>query len=418
MRTWARSLCFVSLAAAVCFGAGCGSNQTDSGFGSSSSGSGGGNSSGSSGGSSSGSSGGSSSGSGGGSSGSFGDAGPVEAGLGDAGCATASAKATKTPVYMLFILDGSGSMQQDNKWTAATQALEAIFSDMQKQADPGIGVGLIVFSDSKDPTFGSGPYPQAVDVPINFVGASQDSLLNNRLSGGPTAGTPTGTALQGGYGELENYTPLTPLPPGGQKVLVLITDGVPTDNCAPGGSYQTNACVTEAATELMKAKPQGPILTYVIGTGVFPSADLSNFDPNFLGYLAQAGGTGPMGCNPAENSVTTDLCFFEVDPTKGTAAQTEMAFENAINAIRGQVLSCTFPLNVASDAGTLDPSKVNVTVNGMTVSQDPMNGWTYDNPSNPTEIIFHGTACDNLKKDPMASVNIILGCATMVGPNM
>jgi hypothetical protein len=315
---------------------------------------------------------------------------------------------------MLFILDGSGSMSQNNKWTAATQALEAIFSDMQKQADPGIGAGLIVFSDTLDPTQSSGPYPDSADVPINFVGAAQDTALNNRLSGQPSFATPTGTALQGGYSELENYVAMTPLPPGGQKVLVLITDGVPTDNCAPnGGSYASNACVMEAAAELAKAKPQGPILTYVIGTGVFPSIDLTNFDPNFLGNLALAGGTGPTNCNPNENSVTTDLCYLEVDPTKGTATQTEQAFEAAINAIRGQVLSCTFPLNIQTDAGTLDPSKVNVTVNGTTVPQNTQNGWTYDNASNPTQIIFHGTACNNLKMDPMASVNVILGCATV-----
>lgn len=421
MRTLVRTVCFLSLAAGVCVGAGCGSTQSDSGFGQSSgssggSGSGGGDASASS------SSGGSGSSSGlGGSSGSFGDGSIAEAGgsLGDAGCATATAKATKTPVYMLFILDGSGSMTENNKWTAATGALEAIFSDMQMKADTGIGVGLIVFSDTNDPTGGSGPYPDSADVPINFVGAAQDSALNNRLSGQPQGGTPTGTALQGGYSTLENYVAMTPLPPGGQKVLVLITDGVPTDNCAQnGGSYTSNPCVMEAATELMKAKPQGPILTYVIGTGVFPSTDLSNFDPNFLGNLALAGGTGPKNCNPNENTTSTDLCYFEVDPTQGNATQTETAFENAINAIRGQVLSCTFPLNVNTDAGTLDPSKVNVTVDGMTVSQDPNNGWTYDNPSDPTEIIFHGTACNNLKMDPMATVNIILGCATIVGPNM
>jgi hypothetical protein len=314
-------------------------------------------------------------------------------------------------------------MQQNNKWTAATGALKAIFADMQMKADPGIGVGLIVFSDTMDPTGGGGPYPTNVDVSINFVGAAQDSALNNRLSGSYFGGTPTGGALQGGYAELENYVAMTPLPPGGQKVLVLITDGVPTDNCSvpnpnTGYNYMTNACVTEAATELTKAKPQGPILTYVIGTGVFPSSDLTNFDPNFLGNLALAGGTGPMNCKPNENVTATDLCYFEVDPSTGNATQTEQAFEAAINAIRGQVLSCTFPLNLDKDAGMIDPSKVNVTVDGMTVSQDPNNGWTYDNPTNPTEIIFHGTACNNLKMNAMATVNIILGCATLVGPNM
>ncbi|HEY8087118.1 MAG TPA: vWA domain-containing protein [Polyangiaceae bacterium] len=354
----------------------------------------------------------------GGSSGSiFGDGatgGDTSVPLGDAGCATATAQAKKTPVYLLFILDGSGSMNQNSKWTAATQALKTIFGDMQTQADTGVGVGLIVFSDSKDSTHGSGPYPTGVDVPINFVGAAQVSALGGRLSGGPQNGTPTGTALKGGYSELASYVPLTPIPPGGQKVLILITDGVPTDNCAQnGGSYTSNACVMEAASELTATPPTGPVLTFVIGTGVFPSADLSNFDPSFLGNLALAGGTGPKGCNPNENTVSTDLCYFEVDPTAGSATQTEQAFEAAINAIRGQVLSCTFPLNI-TDGGTVDPTKVNVTVDGTTVPQSATNGWSYNDPNNPTEIIFNGAACTNLKNDPKASVQIVLGCATII----
>jgi hypothetical protein len=319
---------------------------------------------------------------------------------------------------MLFILDGSGSMGQNNKWPAATGALEAIFADMQMKADTGVGVGLLVFSDSKDKTAGNGPYPESgIDVPINFVGAAQDSALNTRLSGQPKNGTPTGKAMTGGYSELESYVNMTPIPPGGQKVLVLLTDGVPSegDACVQSGTnYMSNACMVDAAAELTKASPAGPILTFVIGTGVYPSTDLTNFDPSFLGNLAVAGGTAPMGCNPNENTAgATDLCYFEVDPTAGSQAQTETAFENAINAIRGQVLSCTFPLNVNPEAGTIDPTKVNVTVDGATIPQSSSNGWSYNNPANPTAIVFNGTACTNLKNDASASVQIVLGCATV-----
>src|SRR5438132_5381456 len=45
----------------------------------------------------------------------------------DSGCATATAETHKDPVYLLFIVDGSGSMMSDNKWTAESQALDAIF---------------------------------------------------------------------------------------------------------------------------------------------------------------------------------------------------------------------------------------------------------------------------------------------------
>ena len=343
--------------------------------------------------------------------------------MGDAGCAGAMATATATtqPVEMLFILDGSGSMNQQSKWTAATGALTNIFNDMAAKNDPGLYAGLIVFSDANDPTQsgfggGGGPYPSSADVPIAQVNSSQAQLLTARYGGGdmPSGGTPTGTVLGGGYPELETYNGA----PNAKKVLILITDGVPTDNCSPGGagSYPTNQCVTQAAGELTKAAPAGPIETFVIGVGVFPSTNTGNFDPSFLGYLAQAGGSGAMGCNPSENSVTTDLCYFEVDPS-GSSTATQMAFENAINAIRGKVvsLSCTFKLNL-NDAGMIDPTKVNVTVNGMTIPQDPTNGWTYDNPSNPTSVTLHGTSCSEVTATATATVSIILGCATIVPP--
>jgi hypothetical protein len=412
MGKWSRASGLSSVAFALFLASACGTSATPTGFTNHGSSSSSGSSSGG------GDDASSSSSSSGGTPPSFGDGGgPTEGGsLGDAGCATATAKATKTPVYMVFILDGSGSMSEDNKWPAATQALEAIFADMKTQADTGVGVGLIVFSDTKDKTNASGPYPEpGIDVPINFVGAAQQSALDTRLGGQPSRGTPTGTALKGGYGELETYVPLTPLPPGGQKVLVLITDGVPTDNCAQnGGSYTSNACVVEAAAELAKASPAGPILSFVVGVGVYPSTDTTNFDPSFLGNLANAGGSGPKGCNPNENAAgATDLCYFEVDPTAGSQAATEMAFENAINAIRGQVVSCTFPLNVNPEAGTLDPTKVNVTVDGTTVPQSATDGWSYNSPTDPTAIVFNGAACTSLKSDAMANVQIVLGCATV-----
>jgi hypothetical protein len=327
-------------------------------------------------------------------------------------------KATRDPVYMLFVQDGSGSMADNNKWTAIVPALEAIFGDMKQKADPAIGAGLVVFSDTLDPTDGMGPYPQSVDVPIASVDANQYAALQHRLSGQPKSGTPTQAALTGGYSELETFSPTMPLPAGGKKVLILITDGVPTDGCMQpllNSNYQGNPCVQLAATKLAEAAPQGPVLTYVIGVGPLPGQLLS-FDPSFLGALAKAGGTGPANCNPTETtSGATDFCYFQVDPTTGTASTLQKAFEDAINAIRGSVISCTFSLQ-NTGAGMLDPTKVNVTVDGNTVAQDPTNGWSYDDPTKPTKIVFNGTSCADLKKDPNADVEIVIGCETVKPP--
>ncbi len=92
---------------------------------------------------------------------------------------------------------------------------------------------------------------------------------------------------------------------------------------------------------------------------------------------------------------------------------------DAINTIRGQVASCTFTLE-RPDGGAIDPSKVNVVyTNGAgmdaVVGQDMNNGWTYDNPANPTSVTLHGTSCDTVKADPKGKVSINIGCPTQIG---
>jgi len=153
----------------------------------------------------------------------------------------------------------------------------------------------------------------------------------------------------------------------------------------------------------------------VIGVGNFAAGSffgLGGIDPSFLGNLAHAGGTGGSMCNPNETMSTTDLCYFEIDPsTAPTASQLQQKFETALNAIRGQVVSCTYPLQ-GSNLNNVDPKLVNVEVDGKTILQDPKNGWTYDNPTTPTQITLHGAACTAAETNLKAKVSIVLGCVT------
>lgn len=342
------------------------------------------------------------------------DSGGGGGGLLDASCATATAKASRQPVYMLIVLDGSGSMGQQNKWTAIVPALDTIFDDIKKSNDTSFGIGLIAFSDKNDPTGGGGPYPSKKDIPIAFVDSAQATALHTRIDNeNPSAGTPTKTALTGAYGELEAFTPSGMLQPGGKKVLVLMTDGVPSDSNAAD-----NVAIVKA--ELTKPAPAGPITTFVVGVGNFPSTNLGSFDPSFLGQVAVAGGASPAGCNPNENKTLANVCYFEVDPAAAASVTVlSQKFVDAINTIRGQVASCTFNLE-RPDGGGIDPTKVNVIFTngaGMTsvVGADMTNGWTYDNPANPTSVTLHGMACDVVKADPKGAISINIGCPTVTG---
>ncbi len=345
------------------------------------------------------------------------DSGGGGGGLLDAACATATAKASRQPVYMLIVLDGSGSMGQQNKWVAIVPALDKIFDDIKTSNDTSFGIGLIAFSDQNDPTGGGGPYPSNKDIPIAFVDSTQAAALHKRIDNeNPQGGTPTNTALSGGYKELEAFTPTGMLQPNGKKVLVLMTDGVPSDST-------TKQDVTLVTSELTKGAPAGPITTFVVGVGNFPSGNTGNFDPSFLGQVAVAGGASPAGCNPTENTTLAKVCYFEVDPAgAASVAVLSQKFVDAINTIRGQLASCTFTLDKA-DGGAVDPTKVNVVFTngaGMSsvVGNDMTNGWTYDDPNNPTSVTLHGMACDVVKADPKGAVSINIGCPTVKGPGV
>ena len=54
--------------------------------------------------------------------------------------------------------------------------------------------------------------------------------------------------------------------------------------------------------------------------------------------------------------------------------------------------------------------------NGKSVEvlQDPVDGWTYDDPQHPGAVLFHGKTCQELQTQSDGQVKIELGCATKV----
>ena len=332
------------------------------------------------------------------------------AGLLEAGCAVATARAARQPVYMLIVLDGSGSMDMENKWTAVVPALDAFFDSLASTNDTTIGVGLTVFSDKHDATKGKGPYPN-MDVQIQVVNATQSAALHARIDNtGPQGSTPTLAALTGQYPLLEAFQPSGALAAGGKRVLVLMTDGVPN----PNPLVQQPACLSLAGAELAKG-----ILTFAVGVGDLVPPDPTAYDPKFMGALASAGGTAKAGCDPNETTNEAKMCHFQITPGGKSATQLEQDFASAIDAIRGAVASCEFTLDKSGSNGqAVDPTNVNVVYDDGSggagiIPEDGSNGWTYDDPGNPTKVILHGSSCDQLKANPKGGISIVLGCRSI-----
>jgi hypothetical protein len=363
----------------------------------------------------------------------------------DAACATASVAAVRVPAYLQLVVDASGSMdgfdgisylagerepdpevattrldlmnvatnQTGRKWIALRGALKAFFDDLVIKADPFFAVGMYLFS-STAPKLAT-----AVDVPISYVNAAHAVLLKDRLSPPifPMGGTPLLASIDGQLPLLAGYAPVAPVRPGGKRVLVVITDGVPTVS-AGQTQAMANAAVVAIVAAARAATPSTP--TFAIGVGN-PLGPEVLFDELLMGRIATAGGTGEAGCNTtwSGTNMTGVPCHLQVTPGAKTAAQLKQDFLDAFNRIRDKSASCELTLD-RTDAGTLDPTKVNVflTTGGTErpVAKGTMNGWSFDNDTSPTKVVLNGSACTALKGDPNASARIVIGCTTVVEP--
>jgi hypothetical protein len=363
----------------------------------------------------------------------------------DTACATASVAAVRLPAYLQLVVDASGSMdgfdgvtylagerepdpdvattrldllnvatnQTGRKWIALRGALKAFFDDLVVKADPFFAVGMYLFSSNT-------PKPAtAIDVPIGYVNAAHAALLKDRLSPPvfPMGGTPLLASIDGQLPVLAAYTPSAPVRPGGKRVLVVITDGVPT---VGAGQTQAvaNAAVVASVAAASAATPSTP--TFAIGVGN-PLGPEVLFDELLMGRIATAGRTGETGCNTtwSGTNMTGVPCHLQVTPGAKTAAQLKQDFLDAFNRIRDKSASCELILD-RTDAGTLDPTKVNVflTTGGVErpVAKGTMNGWSFDNDASPGKVVLNGSACAALKADPVASARIVIGCATVLEP--
>jgi hypothetical protein len=204
-------------------------------------------------------------------------------------------------------------------------------------------------------------------------------------------GTPTYAALDGALQWASAYQAAHPRPEQ-QTVVVFVTDGEPF-----GCDTNVNNIAMLASTALMVSG----IRTYAVGL-----ADSQN-GLTFLNDLAVAGGT--------------EQAFIVEDAT----AATDLV--DALKAIQGSALSCTFPFPMNVDGGASDPDKINVdytpgAAGAMKVPFDKVenaaactaaNQWYYDDNMSPTTINLCPATCMAVTSDPgTPKIEILLGCAT------
>ncbi len=322
----------------------------------------------------------------------------------DAACVTGTRNAVAPAAYLELVIDGSSSMS-GTKWAATVGAVGTYVDALLAKGDPTFGLGLVMFSDTNDPSNGAGPYPTSKDS----VPRAIDQVVRTALRGRIDNATPAGpssvfSALRGAYALLEGMPVLPPLVDGGKKAVLLLADGPPSDD----PSFQ-------GAIDLVRDKRDGPkIKTFSVGLGPFPQAE--GYSSDFMGDIALAGGTATYPqCNP-HTSTLVDICHIQVTPNARTAEIISAELVKAFHKVHTSVSACEYTV----EGGTPpDPTRVNllwidVAKQERLLTQGPVDGWTVD-PNAADRVLLHGKACGDVSASEGSKLRALLGCDTRLG---
>jgi hypothetical protein len=303
------------------------------------------------------------------------------------------------PPDLLIILDRSGSMSSDpgngmgTKWDQVTAALNQTVAALQGQ----IKWGLETFPSDND---------CGVSSTVNVtVGANNAAAIASAISMTmPNGSTPTTAAIKNGTAYLQSVTDSNP------KYMLLATDGEP--NCSTGGG-NPSMCTCPPPTTLMNGQCclAGlciPCPSNVAGGPDEPAAEQAVVDAASAGVHTFVVG---IATDSSAEGVLNQMAQNGLEARPGTQkyypVTSSADLVNTINTIAGQIISCSFALQMAPDH--LD--YVSVEVDGVDIPRDTnhQNGWDYG-PNN-LSIQFYGSYCTQLQTGGVMNVKAVFGCS-------
>ncbi len=323
------------------------------------------------------------------------------------------------PVAVFIMQDRSGSMitgfpppASAMSWDNSTAAITAFVDD---SASAGIDIGLGTFPAGSANTANCSTGSDCGNpvVPIAPLPGNAAAMIAAMQKERPTSGvalTPTECGLRGMVNECLTYQAMH----NETCVGILVTDGTPTQ------------CDTNE-NDLVKIIADGAskgVKTYTLG---LPGSDLS-----VLNQYAVAGGTtaaidvsgGADAFVAALNSIRKQVVVTETHTTTSRVSHpvtTQMVISTP--------LDCQWKIPPAPAGQTLDPAKVNLqmtTAAGATTQfghltsaadcARAVDGWYYDDPVHPTQVLVCPNTCTTLKASVGGRVDLLFGCATVTTP--
>ncbi len=315
----------------------------------------------------------------------------------DSVCAQKTFGGERNAGSLLLLVDISGSMAVDEKWTHTQAAL----STMIQEAPAALEAGIAFFP--KPGTKGCTGVMEQPGVPVAPLSSTRSKLLSALGLQKPDGGTPTYQALLAAYKAVREHET------DGKRYVLLITDGDPDARTNEAPAAFTPECgwwqdMWAAAKKERLGSPS--VGTYVVG-----SPGVTKFD--FLSRLAVEGGTRrtPTCIEDASCGLAGDCCHHQIG-----ALDFEKELREVLVEISGQIAGCTFSLPAGDE---VDPDKLNVIVRSGgkedTLGRDASHGkgWDYTDGSH-SAVELYGEDCERVKQDPVAEVVILLGCPTVI----
>jgi hypothetical protein len=327
--------------------------------------------------------------------------------LGDAGspsfeqCVVYKQQAHLAPVFLLFLLDQSGTMGDGHygdptlKWDPVASALKAFFADSRSA---GLNASLTLFppdlnqSTAAASSAHSGPElcdPQSYETPTVPVTSLPEpeafAAAIDAVAPPNEWGTPTELALRGALAQAKQ---LLADVADAKIAIILVTDGEPAQ-CSGQNSLS-------GTVELSKSVA-GRIATHVVGVG----NTLGNLD-----QIAQAGGTERAFIVPVEDPSATQRTLLDTFAT-----------------IMTNVVPCEAEIPRPPPGKTFEKEKVAVeySLDGMTTRAAAYNadcaggeGWHYDTPGAPRSIELCESTCQRLQAQSAATLVITFACQVLL----
>jgi hypothetical protein len=266
---------------------------------------------------------------------------------------------TRVPPNVMLVIDRSGSMKEpiaDNSSTSKYSDLTAAVQSLVRSYDNQMRLAATFYSS--DDNCGAG-------VPGFFVGVGGGAAVVTQVARHTPAGnTPTAGTLEAVIrsGQLADRSR--------GNYVVLATDGLP--NCG-------DVDVTSRIRRLYASSPS--VSTFVIGVG-----SETNSNAALLNEWADAGHTARSG------------------NTRYLQTNSPDALRAAFDEVVAGIAVCSFKMAQAAP----DPALITVTVDGQVVSPSPTVGYTYEAATGT--ITLHGDACDRLRQNADAKVDVVYGC--------